>query len=260
LKTDSLIVSLAIVGDRPVFNPAKRLDAKSIDKFQKGLEGGESGCRRLGLNISAETIGELREKLKKDDAIRENCQWMRDQVKMLQDLMQKEMSGKVFLYIPPEKAKFFATKPEPYLFGEKVQNAFPSAYYDITESGACLAIARATASVFHSMRVLEIGLSVLGSLFGVSLANTNWGPALDQIESNIRNMHKDATWKLQPNCKELQENYSQAASHFGILKDAWRNHTMHVRGKYTEEEAEHIHANVRAFMKKLAALGLKEQP
>jgi hypothetical protein len=160
----------------------------------------------------------------------------------------------------PEKAKFFTSKEDPYLFGEKVDKAFPSAHFDICESGACLATVRATASVFHAMRVLEIGLGVFGSLFGVSLANTNWAPALDQIESNIRGMHKDAPWKLQPDCKELQENYSQAASHFGILKDAWRNHAMHVRGKYTEEEAELIHRNVGAFMKKLAALGLKETP
>jgi hypothetical protein len=102
------------------------------------------------------------------------------------------------------------------------------------------------------MRILEIGLSVLGAAFGVSLANTNWAPAIDQIESKVREMHKDPAWKALPDCKEQQAFYAQAASHFGIIKDAWRNHAMHVRGKYTEDEAVLIFESVRAFMQKLA--------
>ncbi len=93
---------------------------------------------------------------------------------------------------------------------------------------------------------------MLGSKFGVSIAHTNWAPALDEIESKIRNMHKDAACKLLPDCKEQQEFYAQAASHFGILKDAWRNYTMHLRGKYTDQEAEDVFVGVRGFMQKLA--------
>jgi hypothetical protein len=65
-------------------------------------------------------------------------------------------------------------------------------------------------------------------------------------------MHKDPLWKVLGDCKEQQEFYSQAISHFGILKDAWRNYTMHTRGFYTEEQAELIFENVKAFMQKLA--------
>jgi hypothetical protein len=54
------------------------------------------------------------------------------------------------------------------------------------------------------------------------------------------------------NWKDQQEFFSQAASHFMILKDAWRNYTAHERGKFTEEEAETILINVRSFMQKLA--------
>jgi hypothetical protein len=101
--------------------------------------------------------------------------------------------------------------------------------------------------------VLEIGLTVLGARFGISLAHTNWAPAIEQIESKISDMHKDPAWKALPDCKEQQEFYAQVASHFAILKDAWRNHTMHVRGsKSTEEESERIFDNVKAFMEKLA--------
>jgi hypothetical protein len=109
------------------------------------------------------------------------------------------------------------------------------------------------------MRILEIGLTALGKVFGVSLLHTNWAPALEQIESKIREMHKDPVWKAMPDCKEQQEFYAQAASNFGILKDAWRNYTMHVRAKYTQEEAEQIFSNVKALMQKLSEK-LKEQP
>src|SRR5262249_53284077 len=147
------------------------------------------------------------------------------------------MRSKAFFYIPPEKARYWPPADAPYAFGKNVATAFPSSSFDANEAGVCLALARATASVFHVMRVFESGLSALGQIFNVSLAHTNWAPAIDQIESKIRDMHKDPAWKAQPDCKEQQEFFAQAASHFGILKDAWRNYTAHKRGKYTEDEA-----------------------
>ena len=46
--------------------------------------------------------------------------------------------------------------------------------------------------------------------------------------------------------------YAQAASHFAILKDAWRNYTMHARGVYAVEQAEMLFESTKDFMKKLA--------
>src|SRR5208282_4962241 len=117
---------------------------------------------------------------------------------------------------------------------------FPSTTFDAANGGVCLATMMATAAVFHLMRVMEIGLTALGKIFNVSLEHTNWANAIDQIESKIRDMHKDPAWKVLPDCKEQQEFYAQAASQFAIVKDAWRNQTMHARAKYTEDEAERI--------------------
>ena len=71
-------------------------------------------------------------------------------------------------------------------------------------------------------------------------------------------MHKDPVWKTRPDFKDQQEFYAQAASGFGIIKDAWRNYTMHTRGKYDEQEAIDILVCVRAFRQKLTAKGLHE--
>jgi len=158
----------------------------------------------------------------------------------------------MFLYVPAERARFWPTVKQPNAFGDKVAQSFPSAAFDIHNAAIAMVTTQFTASVFHLMRALEIGLTILGKEFGVSLAHTNWAPAIDQLESKIREMRKDPDWKALPDCKEQQEFYAQAASHFAILKDAWRNFTMHGRGQYTEDEAERIFENVKGFMQQLA--------
>jgi hypothetical protein len=207
-------------------------------------------CERLGLPVSSETAKEVIARLSSEQ--KADWQWLSDQLQGLQRLIRKEIKSKAFFYIPPEKTRFWPNANTPYGFTEPVSVAFPSTNFDSAEAGVCLATARATACVFHLMRVLEIGLGVLGGVFSVSLAHTNWAPAIEQIESKIRDMHKDPTWKALPDCREQQEFYAQAASHFGILKDAWRNYTAHARGVYTEERATLIFENTKAFMETLA--------
>jgi len=77
-------------------------------------------------------------------------------------------------------------------------------------------------------------------------------------------MHKDPVWKSIPDCKDRQERYAQAASHFDTLRLAWRNYTAHVRGKYTDTEAQDIFRNVKGFLQKVADLieryPAKQQP
>ena len=163
--------------------------------------------------------------------------------------IQEDLESELFLAVPSNRVHYYESS-EP-LFGLAVADAFPSTAYDIIEAGKCHALHRSTACVFHLMRVLEIGLAVFANKFGVPSNHTNWHNIIEGVEKAVRNMGTDpartADWKDQ------QEFYSQAASHFMILKDAWRNYTAHARGKYTEDEVETILPNVRAFMQKLAS-------
>ncbi|MGC8536626.1 MAG: hypothetical protein ACP5QR_14025 [Rhizomicrobium sp.] len=129
---------------------------------------------------------------------------------------------------------------------------FPSATFEIREAGNCFALGRFTASVFHLMRVLEIGLTAVGKVFNVSLAHTNWEPAIRELESKIRGMRQDPDWKSVSDYKEQQEFYAQAISYLVVAKDAWRNYTVHARGKFTEEEAALMMKNIQAFMQKIS--------
>jgi hypothetical protein len=255
VRLESYIASTALSSDgKPGFAMMLPIDDKLRDKAMRTLESLASDCKTLALNTSAEMVAGMRSTLERD-AHRDNVQWLLDQMKTVRDLMSTEMKWRVYAYIPAEKAKYFTTG-KARLFGEEVDKAFPDARNDVHEAGCCMALTRPTAAVFHLMRVLECGLAALGKVFSIPLAHTNWGSAIEQIESKIRDMHKDAIWKVKPDCKDMQVKYAQAAATFGVLKDAWRNHTMHSRVAYEEEEAEHIFGNVKMFMRKLAALGL----
>lgn len=234
----------------PNFIDESRLNVSITDsarqKALRSLESIDEYCESIGLHIAAETVRDL------EESIREKpLSYSTVVIKMndLADVIYREMHGRMFMYIPAERARFYGAAS---LFGDKVSANFKSAAFDITEAGNCLAAARGTACVFHLMRVLEIGLTALGNVFGVSLAHTNWGPAIDECEKKIRNMNQDPKWKILPDWKDQQEFYSQVISYLGVAKDAWRNYTAHARGKYTEEEADLMLRNIRAFMQKLA--------
>ena len=251
IRTDCLLGSAVALNNQPGFHLSRDINTKGRERALKTLPGIEEQFRHLGLMIAAQITAELIENLNEPEP-RQNFQWLMDKVDNIENIARKELANRLFLFVPPERIKFWPRKKEPDLFGNEVANKFPSAYFDIGNAGICLATASSTASVFHLMRVLELGLTALGKVFNVSLAHTNWEPAIDEIVSKIKNMRHDPLWKAVPDYKEQQEFFSQAASHFFVLKDAWRNYTMHSRAKYTEAEAESIYENVKSFMQKLA--------
>jgi hypothetical protein len=170
--------------------------------------------------------------------------------KLLQDAMERlrdEAGTLKLLRLQSERIRYYEIQQP---FGLEVADRFPSATFDAQEACRCYALYRPTACVFHLMRVLEIGLWVFADRFGIPSDHTNWHAIIEGIEKAVRNMaqapNRPSDWKDQ------QEFFSQAASYFMMMKDAWRNYTAHARGKYTDEEAETLINNVRGFMQKLA--------
>jgi hypothetical protein len=166
----------------------------------------------------------------------------------LYDLISDQMKEKLFLFVPDHQVTFLKQNA----FSKKVSTEFPSTAFEIAQAGRCYAAGCWTACVFHLMRTLEVGLAALGKVFGISLAYTNWGPAIDQIESKIRNMGQDPIWKARSGWKEEQQFYSQVVSFLAVAKDAWRNYTAHGNSQYTEGQAALMCLNVKAFLEKAA--------
>ena len=216
-----------------------------------GLLAGELGvlertCEGMGLPSTLAQIKRIKPIFMEGSSRIDIASFARDVMEVHTRLID-ELRSRMFLVIPPERVSYY----EKFQFGSDVERAFPSAGYDAIEAGKCYACNRSTACVFHLMRVLEVGLRAFADRFGVVSDHTNWHKVIEEIEKAIRAMANDpnhtAHWR------EQQEFFSQAASYFMVLKNAWRNYTAHARGKYTEEEAEVIFVNVRAFMQKLSA-------
>ena len=164
----------------------------------------------------------------------------------LRERIADELEGKTFLHVS-DRAGMLS---DPLPFGGAVDKAFPSAQYDILEAGRCLVLKRSTACVVHLMRLLEVGLSSLATALDVNHTDENWKNILDRIQKEIGSRDKAThgeKWK-----NEDEPFFSGAASHFLLIKNAWRNHAMHGRDKYTEEQAEEIYGSVRSFMRHLS--------
>jgi hypothetical protein len=80
------------------------------------------------------------------------------QLEILKESVFAELRTMLFFRMDDEYRQYFEM-PTP--FGQTVALRFPTASFDIEEAGKCLALARPTACVFHSMRVMEVGVKAL---------------------------------------------------------------------------------------------------
>lgn len=174
---------------------------------------------------------------------------------MLESFLERlidECGGTAFISLSAkEKHYYFPSEP---IFGNMVNTKFPKeGAFEIDEAAKCLGLARPTASVFHLMRTMEVGIKAVSRCLSIpdpiKPVERNWGKMLDKIEGEI-----DKRW---PNSADRVHGDGQFfEALYGLLegeKNPWRNATMHVENKYTDDEAEHIFFAVRAFMRKLAS-------
>lgn len=173
-----------------------------------------------------------------------------DEAMNLKLTLQRELRFIMMVGIGADSAKMY-NLGEKY-FGAGVSDAFPNAIYEIDEAVKCFSLERYTASVCHLMRTCEVALYAFLDNVDAARpqkpAEKNWSLILKRIAEQI-----NSKW---PNAKSrMNDDYKSAAELHAALvaiKDAYRNESMHVSGKYTEEEAEHIMATVKGFMQKAA--------
>jgi hypothetical protein len=173
-----------------------------------------------------------------------------DELSIIDETLRRELSLKKIFVLERGNAKYF--DPVEPIFGKEVQAQFSSSLFEIDEAGKCLALSRPTASVFHLMRIMEIGIRAitkcLGILDTVKPAERNWAIILRKIKEamDARNV---SGWTN----ADDKETFSGFYASLDAVKVAWRNPTMHVENKYTEEEAQHVFDVVRGFMNVIAS-------
>ncbi|NTJ64796.1 hypothetical protein G6M50_27750 [Agrobacterium rhizogenes] len=137
-------------------------------------------------------------------------------------------------------------------FGADVPVKFDSISYDIDEAGKCLALGRGTASVFHSLRCLEATIRAISRSLKIpdptKGPDRSWANALRKIKEEM-----DRRWppsgRLSGDGRLFEDIYAALAA----IQNPWRNATMHLDQKYTEEEAKHIFEVVGGLIRKVAS-------
>jgi hypothetical protein len=205
----------------------------------KTVQAVADACKLIGLTTSIKCVDHLI-KVGHEGG---NISHMIEAVSQLERTVEWEMGDKLFMFIPPDRAEWY-NKPES--FGKDVNAKFPTVQFDIVEAGNCYASGRSTATVFHSMRIMEVGVQELGRALSVPLVNQKvWQVILDGINKAIKG--------LDPKLHQTIE-MSQAAANLYAVKLATRNEVMHPKQTYTMEEADNILRQVRIFMQHLATL------
>lgn len=207
-------------------------------KFVPMVQSFRAECEKLGLKVSMASADEF---IALADGMR--VKELTRSLRQMESTIRNEMKSHKFFWLD---APWFYDQRQP--FGARVAVWFPELQYDITEAGNCIAFDRATAAVFHLMRVMEVGVQRFGSGLGVPLTNELcWQKILDSVSPAIKA-------RRAKNAETIA--ISEVASHLYNVKVAWRNPTMHPTSKYGLEEAKDIYQNVKTFMGSLADLEL----
>ena len=188
------------------------------------------------------------------DAKDPNTTWERIRLR-IEDVgrtLGRELSTVTLLHLNAKEKSYF--EPETALFGNDVATKFPSeAAFEIDEAAKCLALGRSTASVFHLMRTMEIGVRATARCLGVpdpvKGTDRNWMTILRAIKAGIDTKWPNATARMVADATLFESLHAS----LDAVRNPWRNATMHVESKYTDDEAEHIFIAVKGFMKKLAS-------
>jgi hypothetical protein len=217
-------------------------DRKMLDMVFKF----EAWCLELNLPSSAAKISQIR---LWDTNGSLNIGKLRDLYKDLHGRLQDELDDRHFLSLSVDEAKNY-WQNKSLLEPDVAAKFSPSLLEDLEEAGSCLAVERATAAVFHLMRVMEAAVGTFASKHNVKITNDlDWGTILAAIKPAIEGLPKTNETE-----KALKDQHSEVFSLLYHVKQAWRNPTMHPKRTYTPEQAKEIFAAVKSYLTCLGAL------
>jgi hypothetical protein len=232
------------------FNPSAFVNQEGITISKDIIQDMDKNCEKIGLTMSQKAAWRALRRLDTSIKYSELVQTCADLSLRISD----EIGDHLFLFVPKTHAAFYESEK---LFGDSVENAFPSSSYDLKEAGKCFALNRNTAAICHLMRVLEVGLRAMAVKLKVKYENKPWNYVIEVADNRLKKIR--AAKRKPRDWKSNEKFYSEAIAHFRFLKDAWRNYSMHVYERYDEEQAESIFNHTKAFMRQLATK-LKETP
>lgn len=159
--------------------------------------------------------------------------------------LKSELGSMLFRVVSRERNEYLEFR---WLVASPISAKFPTSLRELNNAGSCYALGQSTASVFHSMRALEPGLSALAAPFSVSASYENWQNIIEQIESKIRALGQQTKT---PQRIADDKFFGEAVAHLYFVKNAWRNHVAHSRDSYSDDEALKILQHSKEFIESL---------
>lgn len=225
--------------------------ATPSDKCLKGLDKlSHVLIKQLGILRATGTVRLMKILLRERDASKLSYEGFSSKLGALTSMLSEEL-GDTYLFSLGDKAEYF--NPKAPLFGKEVELQFPVIISEISESGKCYALGRATASAFHSIRCLEAGIRALSRCLGIPdptrASGRSWQKLLDAIKQEI-----DCRWKPGSNDRLTGDGqfFEDAYAALAAMQNPWRNATMHFDHTYPEEEAKNVFDVIKGFMMRIA--------
>jgi len=178
--------------------------------------------KQLGLSNSAAQAARIVVELMEPENI--EAEEYPEMLQALLDRIVDETQRHQFFMIAPHLASYYAEAPK--YFGEEVNTAFPSTQPEIEHAAKCFALGRNTASVFHLMRVMEVGLHTLGASLNSPTIdfrkNPTWETVLGRCDDQLKVPYnqRSAEWRAD------DQFYSTATANLRAVK-GWMEKSDH---------------------------------
>ncbi len=181
------------------------------------------------------------------------------ELRVLRESIEDDLKHRHFLYL--HKWDYWHN---PRWFGDAVYDRFWDAREDMAAATDCYATDNSTATVFHSMRVVEHGMRFLARILKIrKVKNTvpieyaDWGNILKELRAKLE--HVRSHGPKGPKKEKLLQFYSAAIDQCEYFNNEWRVPVSHIRGKYSEPDARAALIRARDFMNMLIQVPRKEK-
>lgn len=206
-------------------------------------------CARFELQAACDRLDRILDKLKMPKLIIRS-EFAFD-FKTALETIEDGLKQKLFYYYPDEMSRLLRSVEDGW---KDVFVKFPSVETDARSAVDCYAMGHPTASIFHSMRVAEIGLRVLAKERRVTIHKkpldwAEWQKVITGIRTKVERLSGKPRG---PKRAAALEFYNGALGEFEAFKDVYRNNVMHVREIYDAPRALSALNHVREFMGRLA--------
>jgi hypothetical protein len=212
------------------------------DQLSTFMETIEHDCMTFNLKASMATVRRIRQALGERPCTQEI---LAPHMSELEGRLRDELANTLILSFPQVDGNLL-NDPISF-FGPIVSERFPSAVRDMEEAARCLGFDRATASVFHLLRVLEVALRALHIALEAkdpAKSTRSWAMYLKLMRDSID--------ERRSTLGDMLAYYERAHVSLMSIDRAWRNPTMHVENSYNMEEALDIATHVTSFLRFVA--------